>query len=135
VAEELALEKALGDGGAADRDERARRCAVPGDAARAPRSPSRCRSRRDEHGRVGLRDAGEEVVHLAHGRARADEVAEAAGLLDRAAQTLHLGGEAAVPDGPLERHDEELELDRLGDEVVGAGADRADGRLQVCDAS
>src|SRR6185436_18986181 len=98
VAEELALEESLGDRGAAHRDERPRAArALPVQRARDELLPGAALAA-DEHGRVRDRDAREEVVHLAHRRARADEVAEAAGLLDRATQALDLGRQAAVAD-------------------------------------
>src|SRR5262249_45170022 len=84
----------------------------------------------DENRRAGVGDPAEEIVDRGHGGAGADEVAEARRFLDDAPEVLHLLAQAPVLDGTLERHHEGVDLDRLGDEVVGAGADGGDRRLE-----
>ena len=53
--------------------------------------------------------------------------------VDGAAQSLDRRAQPAVLDGALEREREHLDVEGLGDEVVGAGADGRDCRLEVAD--
>src|SRR4029079_6489117 len=86
---------------------------------------------RDQHRRVGGRDLIDEVVDLTYRRARADEVAAAARALDRLAQALDLAAQLAMLARAPDRDRERLDLDGLRDEIVRAGTDRTDGRLEA----
>ena len=102
------------------RDELLARAALAGDEHRRRRSRRR--------GRAGRRPA---VI----GRARAEEVVEARRALgDRAPQALDLLAQRAVL-RPRARaaSAQRVELERLGDEVVRAGADRGDRRLEAAE--
>jgi hypothetical protein len=77
VAEDLVLEELLGDGRTVEHDERAvaaRRALVDGvgDALLAGAGLAL-----DQHGRVALREAVDEVEHVAHRRAAADQAVQA----------------------------------------------------------
>ena len=101
----------------------------------APRAPVVERARdellaraalaRDEHRRVAVGDAGDEVEHPRIAALSPMSAAEALRVDDRLAEPLHLLAQPAVLERPRDREREELRVDRLGDEVVGAGADRA----------
>ena len=72
----------------------------------------------------------EQVVDPLHGRARAEELAEALGVVHHAAQALDLGTQHAVLHGALERDHQRVDLDRLGDEVVRPSPDGGDRRFE-----
>ena len=85
----------------------------------------------NEDGRVARRDARDGLVDPPHGRARADEARRLRLRRHRAAEAFELDAQLAVLDGAGDREREELRVDRLGDEVVGAGAHGGDGRLHA----
>ncbi len=78
----------------------------------------------DQHRRVAVGHAGHEVEDPLHRLALAEEAAEALRVDDGAAEPLHLLPELTVLERPPDHQGEELGVDRLGDEVVGAGANR-----------
>ncbi len=85
----------------------------------------------DEHADVAGRDLVDQVGDPADDRAVADDGRYRARPGHHAAQAVHLAIELEVGDGPLERDDQDIELDRLDDVVVGPGPDRADGALEL----
>ena len=134
VAEQLALEQRLGHRGAVDRDERAGRCRLRWWIARAtsslpvPLSPvistvasvSATRSMRSYTFCIGAARAD----HLDRGRDLGRPTWRSRLTSSRSARCC---------DGAREREPQRLDLERLGDEVVGAGADRADRRLEAAE--
>ena len=78
-------------------------------------------------------DLIDQLVDLLHRRARADQLAAAARVRDDLAQPLDLAAQRAVLGRAAHRDRERLDLDRLGDEVVRAGADRADRGLEAAE--
>jgi hypothetical protein len=88
---------------------------------------------RDEHGRVRRGDASEQIVHRLHDRALPDQLVEAMRPPDLFAQPPDLVSQVAVLDGPVERDDERIDLDRLRDEVVRARPDGGDRRLEAAE--
>ena len=133
VTEQLALEQRLGHRRAVDRDERAR--LAPAALVQRARDEllAGAALAGDQHGRVGLGDAVDQVADLPHRRARADDLARQRAAVDLLAQPLDLGAQRAVLHRALERERELLDLERLGDEVVGAGADRRDRGLDAAE--
>ena len=140
VAEQLALEQRLGQRRAVDRDERPARA--------PPLLVQRARDQllagaalaRDQHRRVGGRGAQQGVVHAPHRRAAADErragqagLVGIAGRVGGQAQAPHLGAQAVIAHRARQRQSDRLDLERLGHEVVGAGADRRDRGLQAAE--
>jgi hypothetical protein len=126
VAEELALEQRRGHGRAVDGEEgpRAPRALLvegPGDELLA-----RAALARDQHRRAAVGHAGHQVEDPLHRRALAEEPAEVLRIDDGSAEPLHLQAKLPVLHRPRDHQPEELGVDRLGDEVVGAGADRRD---------
>ena len=87
----------------------------------------------DQHRGVGRADLVDELIDLLHRRARADQLAVAPRVGDDLAQPLDLAAQRAMLGGAPDRDRERLDLDRLGDEVVGAGADRADRGLEAAE--
>ena len=87
----------------------------------------------DEHGGVGRRDALDQVVCLLHRGALPDEGVESRQPSRLQAQPLHLLAQAAVRRRPVDRDREDVELDRLVDEVVGAHADGSDRRVEAAE--
>ena len=76
------------------------------------------------------RDLADELEHLAHRRALADE-ARSRRALDLAAQHLRLPGELAVLEDALDLGEQVVEEDGLQDVVGGAGAQRLDRGLDA----
>ena len=131
VAEELALEERMRDGRAVDRDEGAALAAATVVNAARDELLAGARLAVDEDRRIALADAADELVDPAHCARLADDLLRRRLAVDRLAKALHLVREATVLDGARHREEEELRVDRLRDEVVGADADRADGRLEA----
>src|SRR5450755_2022252 len=105
------------------------------------RAPSRCSARAellagaaltgDEHRGVRVGDLREQRMQLLHRRAFADHLVEAMALGERLAQAAHLLPQRAVLHGARERQRQRLDVDGLGDEVVGARANGADSGLEA----
>jgi len=115
VTEQLALEQVLGDRGAIDRDERARRVrAVHVDGAgddllARPRLPL------DEHGGGAPRDPGQQLVHVQHGGTLADQRVRADRVrLDEGERDRGFAGHGAEP---LERAHQLVASQRQGEDV------------------
>src|SRR5207249_11068253 len=84
----------------------------------------------EQYGDVRVSGPSKEIVQASHRRTRADQITEALRLLERPAETLHLTVQPALLNRALERHCQGTLIRRLGDEVVGAGADGRDRRLE-----
>ena len=84
---------------------------------------------RDEHRRRRVGDPREQIVHTLHRGAAADQLAEVARILERAPERRHLGAQPSMLDRAVERDHQDVGLDRLRDEIVRTGANRADGML------
>jgi hypothetical protein len=131
VPEELAFEEVLRHRGAVDGHEgpvlaRALRVQRPRDEFLA-----RAALAGDEDRRLGVGDARDELAHLQHRLARAEDVFEALRSLDRLSQAFDLFAQRAVIEGALDRQGELVHVERLRHEVVRAGTNGGDGRLHV----
>src|SRR4051794_14625108 len=126
VAEDLALEQGLRNRGAVDRDER--------EAGARAELMNRLRDELlagtrltgDEHRCTRRRRLLDHLVDLPHLRAVADDRAEGAVLAQLAAQRLHLAHRLEPFDDLVEENLQALNVDRLGEVVVGAFLDRLD---------
>ena len=126
VAEDFALEQRLGNRGAVDGDERkagARAQLVDG---LRDQLLAGARLAGDEHRRRGRRRLLDHLIDLAHLGAVADERAERAVLAQLAAQRLHLAHRLEPLDDLVEQDLQPLNVDRLGQVVVGAFLHRLD---------
>ncbi len=129
VAEQLALEQRVGDGGAVDRDEGAlgaRRVEVQ--RARHQLLAG-ARLAGDEHVRGRAGEAPHQREDVLHDRRASDDVLEAIRARDLAAEARHLGAQAALLERLLDRGREIVDLEGLGDVVVRAELERALGGL------
>ena len=86
---------------------------------------------RDEHAAATVRNLPDQREDVAHGGARADQIAEGRGLIDRPPQPLVLLLERAPLEGPLHRDERRLVLEGLGDVVERAGAHGVDGGVDA----
>ena len=133
VAEELALDELLGDRGAVDLDERARRARRG--AVESPRDELLARPAlsRDEDARVRGARARDLGLQARHRGAFAEEDLLLGGARvaarELASQVVALAREAAAFERLLERQEDALEGERLLEEVVRAALDGPDGRL------
>ena len=126
VTEQLALEERRRHRGAVDRDERllaARRQVV--ERARDELLAGAALAG-DQHGRVAVGDAADQLDRLADRRARARDAVDRHVAVGGRAQALDLALQRQVLERAADRDRERVDLHRLGDEVVGAGADRGD---------
>jgi hypothetical protein len=133
VAEELALEQALRDRRAVDRDEgprgaRSGEVDRPGDDLLA--SPALAG---DEHRAPAVGDLADQGEDLPHRGARAEQIAERGGLVDRAAQPPVLLLERTALEGLLEHDQQRVLLERLGEVVAGARTHRLDRRVDAAE--
>ena len=131
VAEELALEERLGHGSTVDRHERpllASAAAMEDAGDHLLAGPALAGH---EHARVGVDHPVEKLSDPAHRTAVADELVEALRLPDQVPQALHLFAQRPMLNRARERDRERVHLDRFGDEVVRARADRGDRRLEA----
>jgi hypothetical protein len=81
---------------------------------------------RDQERHIGIGHAIDQVLDLLHRRARADHLIETSGLGDLPTQALDLVTKPAMLDRSREGKAQGLDIERLGDEVVGADAERVD---------
>ena len=130
VAEQLAFQQVLRDGGAVEGQER---CFAPGAVlvdGPGDQFLAGAALAGDQHGDVLGRDAADGLVHLAHGRAGAENGALHVGVCGR----LGDDGRFAHPPGHFERladHSTQLlQVERLEQVVVGALLHRLDGRVR-----
>jgi hypothetical protein len=126
VAEQLALDEGLGHGGQVDGDERParpRRIVVDGAGDQLLAGAALAG---DEHRRRRAGDAADQREDLAHRLAAGDDVGEAVGLLDLALEAGDLAAQAALAQRLAGDQQELLDLEGLGDVVVGAQLDGAD---------
>ena len=133
VPEQLALQQRVGQGRDVHGDERllpplAMLVQAPGNHLLA-----RAALAHDQHRGLGIGDLRQLVVELEHGRALAEQVFETARSLHRLAERMDLLLELPPFDRPAEDHRQQLHFDRLGDEVVGPGANGGNGRLQAAE--
>jgi hypothetical protein len=129
VAEELALEHGLGQGGAVERDEvvrAARRVRVD-----RPRHEllARAALAEDEDRRGGGRDLAEDVEDRLHLLAAADDAFEAVALVEGALELDVREDELPLLEGLADLGAEDVEVDRLVQVVVGALVHRLQGGL------
>jgi hypothetical protein len=128
VAEQLALQQVLGQRGAVQRDE-----------GRPPAGPSAWIARASsplpvplspvmQHRGPRARDLPRDLIDLLHRRAGAEQALQAAAvaLAQLPAQVLGLGPQRAALHRPLDRQHQLVDVDRLHQIVVGAGAHRRD---------
>jgi hypothetical protein len=107
------------------------------------RLPRRCSARDDllacaalagdEHRCVGIDDLLHDLSEGDHRRAGADQIVEAARLIERAREELDLSAERSMLRGARHRERERIDLERLGDEVIGSRADRSDRGLETAE--
>jgi hypothetical protein len=129
VAEELALEERLAHGGAVHRDEGL----VGPQRVRVDRARHELLARaaltRDEHGRVGRRDAHDASEHVPDRRGAADDVGEAVALAEARRHRAHRARELSLLDRALDLHEQLFFGEGLLDVVVRADAHGLDGTL------
>jgi hypothetical protein len=126
VAEQLALDQRLGHRGQVDRDERRlgpRRVVV--DRARDQLLAGAALAG-DQHRRGRAGDPADQSEDLLHGLGPRDDVLEAVLALDLALQPRDLSPQRALGQRLVDQEQELLDLERLGDVVVGAELDRLD---------
>ena len=127
VAEQLALQQGFRQGGAVDRDQR------PGPAdGRLVDGPGHlllagAGLALDQHGRRGVGDVGDQLEDRVHPRVLAEDVVELESALQLGPQRGHFVLQGPVAQGPLEDQPEVVDVDRLGQKVIGPHADRLDG--------
>ena len=85
----------------------------------------------DEHGRLGVAEAGEELVDLAHRGAVAKERVVAWAFGGLGAKALHLLVQSTMGGRALDRDREDVLFDGLADEVVRTRTDRGDGGVEA----
>jgi hypothetical protein len=129
VAEQLALQQGLGERGAVEGDEglgRPRSERVDG-AGQLALAGAALAGEQDGGPRSG--DLLGEAIDLLHRRAGAEQALEAAAvaLAQLSAEVLGLGPQRAALHRPLDGEDEAVDVDRLHQIVVGAGAHGRDG--------
>ncbi len=128
VTEQLAFQQVFRQGRAVDGDHRP--LAQLRGLVDGPRDHFLARSRLalDQHGGRGVRHVADQLEHGVHARVLADDVLEGVAVLELLAQVNDLVEQLPLAQGPLYDQAQMLEVDRLGDEVVGAqahGLDRA----------
>ena len=129
VAEELALEKVGGNGGAGDRDE-----GPPGAAAVVMDGPGHqllagARLAPQEDGDVAGCHTADGLVDLLHPRVPAHEGAELPHLLEPGLEVLDFLGQALHQKRPLGEQEQFVHVEGLGEVIVGAPLHRLDGGL------
>src|SRR5207249_7643936 len=130
VAEELALEQRLRDGGAVERDQRAVGARAPvvdrlGDQLLAGAALTG-----DEDRGAELRDGFDRLEDLLHLRRAADDVADVVAVADLAAELLELALQVGVLGRPLQVQPQLLDVERLGDVPERPELHGLDRRLQ-----
>jgi hypothetical protein len=136
VAEELALDEALGQRSAVDPDERALGAIRVAMQRRGDQLLARAALADDQDGRIGRGRPADRLEDLAHRGALADErrlvvralvgrgTRVAAGLRPQRADFL---GQGALPQRSLQGQHDLVEIERLGEVVIGSPAHRLDG--------
>ena len=132
VAEELALEERLGERRAVELHEGrlSLRGAVLVDRLR-DELLARPALAGDEHARLGRRDLLDDVEDRLHCRARADDVVEAEPLLQARAELRRFALEATALQRAVDDDEELVELDGLGEVVLGPLLHGLHGRVDV----
>jgi hypothetical protein len=128
VAEQLALQHALGDGRAVDVHERP---AAPREAMKGARNQLLARPAvaRDEHGRVALRHALNEREHGTHGGVLGDDLRHPVLAREPVVEQCVLLRELLLLPGPAHEHVDLGHAVRLRQVVVGSEPNGADRRL------
>ena len=126
VTEELAFEQVLWDGGAVNRDEWSSPARALGVQGPCDQFLARARLAGDEQigGRCG--HAPDEREDLLHGSRAADDVVQAIAAADLLTQAGHLVAQGALGQGLVDAEQELIDLEWLGDVVVGTELDSAD---------
>jgi len=127
VPEQLRLEKALGEGGTVDLDERHVAFGTAGVDRTGSQLLSGARLAGDEDRAAGPGHALEGPDHLLDGTASADDAVVIELLLPLAQEVAVLAPEALVLDGASNRHEELVHLERLLQVVVGPELHGLDG--------
>jgi hypothetical protein len=131
VAEQLALQQALGNRRAVDRDERIRRArSVVVEGSRHHFLAGSALAG-DENTGAAVGDLPDQGEDFAHGRTRADQVTEGAGLVHRTPQAPVLLLQGAPLDRAIDGDHHRLGLEGLGDIVEGTRPHRLDDRIDA----
>jgi hypothetical protein len=135
VPEQRALQQRLRDRGAVDAHERLVATASTG--VQRPRHEllAGAALTGHQHGGIGVRHAVELREEILHRRAVAEQLVEARGAGCLLAEHADLLLQRPVTERPFEDEREVVHLERLGDEVVRAGADGGDGRVEAAERS
>jgi hypothetical protein len=129
VAEELALQQGLGDGGAVHRDERpGRSLRVRVDGA-GDQLLAGSALAGDEHGDVGRSDADHPREQLTHRRGPTDQVVQLVSLAELVGEQPHVDEEPAPLERALDAHQELALLERLVQVIAGPHLHGLDGAL------
>ena len=120
VAEQLGLEQGDGNGRRRDAHERPPRAAAVVVQRARHHFLAGAGLAAQQHADVGGRDAADGLVDLLHRRVPAHQRAELPDLLEAGAERGHLLGEAARGEGPLRQQQRLVEIEGLGQVVVGA---------------
>ncbi len=127
VPEQLALEQRLGHGRAVDGDEGVGRAAALVVEGAGDQVLARPGLAVDEHRRGGVGDPEHEGADVTHRAVLADDRLDGVHLRERLAQRSGLVAEARLGERAIEEQDQLVHLERLGEVVVRALADRLDG--------
>ncbi len=125
MAEQLAFQQRLGDGGAVDRQERLVGAAAVLVQGAGDQFLAGAALAEDQHVDILRRDAADRLAHLLHDRAAADDPVA---LVLRGQHRRHAHQPGGL-EGPFEHLAEPLQVDRLDQIVEGAALHRLDGRL------
>jgi hypothetical protein len=129
VTEQLALEQPLRDGGGVDGDERAGAAdAQVVDRARHQLLPGAALAGDDQRC-VGRCHPLDQVVHLAHRGAGADQRAETGAAVERRVEPLGGAPAGETCGDRVERRAQLVVVERLGEEVLGTELHRLDGLI------
>ena len=126
VAEQFAFEQCFRKGAAGDFDERTLGPAAaavdrPGDHAFAGAAFAG-----DQHGGPRVGDAADHLEDFEHPRVAADDVVHAVSAIELGAEVVVFLANAALRNGPLDRHQQFVVDQRLGDVIERTGANRFD---------
>jgi hypothetical protein len=126
MAEELALHQGLGQRRAVDRDERPAAAGAALVQSAGDELFAGAALAEDQHREIGVGDATDTREELDHDRTLADDAGERRRGLPLGAQQPHLLLQLPVLERALQHPAQNFEVDRLGDEVAGAGAQGGD---------
>ena len=129
MAEQFGFQQVLGQGGAVDRDQGLARAGAGTVDGAGHQLLAGAGFPGDEHRGLGGRHGGDDLAHGADGGAAAQDLGPGGGLAELAAQLAVLHAHAGVVHGPLQGLAQGVEVQRLGQIIVGAQAQGLHGGL------